>query len=240
MRSRLAVALFASFCAAPVAAEVHEPIAMSQATPLVRAAAETHRVAVRVVILSGSRWTLDAVNIRVAKTRDIIAQCGVRLDATIVELTAPGGGAGVLYASERSQEPTGMSTITGFLAQPKPTIYYVGAFTDNTGQSGTSRPRHTVSGAPIPEMDTAWIPYSEVPPYWHANYHVDAHELVHVLANIAHWSPPYRSPPGHMKGDADPNRPDPGLMVQNNYIRSNIIDTYLCERIKNHPSAAPL
>lgn len=224
--------------ALPASAEIHRPRAAAFDQTL-QSVPATVRVPLTVVILRGSRWTYDAVERRVARTREILSQCGVRLDATIVELASPSGSPSVLYERGNDQDRTGMRVVTQSLAQPKPTLFYVDGFSDNSGQGGTSRPPLTSEGQP--EADTAWIPYSDVPPGWQAAYHVDAHELVHVLADIGHWSPPYQPTAGRKKGDPpDPNAPDPGLMVGNSAIRTNVLAPFLCERIKKHPRAAPL
>jgi hypothetical protein len=229
-------------CALPAGAERHRFVPVDPERAVSPRGAElTHRIPLQIVILQGSRWTWDAVSARTVMTKEVLAQCGVRLDPTIVTLAAPSGRAGIIYAPARSQEPDGMATIVRALSQPKPTLFYVDAFVDNTGQGGTSRILQTVTaGQDVPEVDTAWIPYFDQKPSWQVNYHVDAHELVHVLADVRHWSPPYQSPPGHRKGDVDPNAPNPGLMSGNTMNRTNIIDPYLCERIKRHSSAAAL
>lgn len=234
---RLLPALLLLACALPAAAEIHAVVAAVVARVL-QAPPATHRIPLQVVILRGSRWTWSAVDRRVSLTRDILAQCGVRLEPTIVELKPPSDTASVLYEIGNDQDPTSMRVVSQTLAQAKPTMFYVDGFSDNTAQGGTARTPRTSAGTP--ELDTAWIPYYETAPGWQATYHVDAHELVHVLADIGHWSPPYQAPAGHQKGDDDPDRPNPGLMVGNNAIRTNALAPYLCERIKNHPRASPL
>lgn len=239
MRSPLLAAALLLGCALQAVAEPHEVFSVPDA-PALQAPPATHRIPVQFVILRGSRWTWAVVEQRVTKTKEVLAQCGVRLDTTISELVPPGPNATAIYDTKRSHEPTGMSTIVSALSQPKPTVFYVDGFPDNAAQGGTARPQHTAAGQVVPEVDTAWIPYFETPPPAHANYSVDAHELVHVLADIAHWSPPYQSPPGHAKGDFDPNKPEAGLMVRMPEIRTNILHPYICERIKKFPRATPL
>ena len=231
--------LLALVCAGPAAGEIHKPVAMESNAPAPLAAPATHLIPLQVVILHGSRWTWAEVDRRVAKTKEILAQCGVRLDATLVELKSPTGSPSVLYEFDNKLDPTSLRQVAQILARAKPAMFYVESFPDNTSQGGTARPRRTSAGHP--EADTAWIPYFETPPGWQASYHVDAHELVHVLADIGHWSPPYQSPPGRKKGDPpDPDRPIEGLMVANNILRSNALAPYLCERIKKHAGAEPL
>lgn len=237
MRPPLLLSALILACATPASAEIHNLVAATLARVL-QAPPATHRIPLQVIILRGSRWTWSAVDKRVALTRDILAQCGVRLETTIVELNPPAGTAFVLYELGNDQDPTSIRIVSQTLAQMKPTMFYVDGFSDNSSQGGTARTPRTSAGTP--ELDTAWIPYYDTAPGWQATYQVDAHELVHVLADVGHWSPPYQSPPGHKKGDDDPDRPDPGLMVGNNAIRTNSMAPYLCERIKKHPRAAPL
>jgi len=235
---RLLLVAFAVACAGRTAAENHEFLAAESWSASPKIPAATHRVPLQIVILRGSRWTWADVDRRVAKTREILAQCGVRLEPTIVELNSPSGSPSVLYQESSAQNPASLRVVAQTLAQSRPVLFYVESFSDNIAQRGTARIRTNSAGEP--EVDTAWIPYFE-PSNVQWSYQVDAHELVHVLADIGHWTPPYRSPPGRKKGDPpDPNAPDHGLMVGNPSVRTNVLAPFLCARIKSHPRAARL
>lgn len=200
--------------------------------------APTHAIALAVVILRGSSWTHDVVARRVAKTRDIVAQCGVRLDAAITELSSPSGSPDVVYDPDRAGEKGGMGAIASALGQAKPTLFYVGMFSDNEAQSGTSRPTFQAGGRA--DENTAWIPFPFDGPDVEHPYLVDAHELVHTIANTPHVE--YRACPRRARKE-DPVAPecaDQGLMAGNPLIRSNKISDALCARIKARPYARPL
>jgi hypothetical protein len=235
---RYSLAALLALTGLPASAEFHEDVPAVQSQPT-QSPPPTHRVPLSVVILRGSRWTYDVVQRRVAKAREIIAQCGVRLDPAFIELSSPGGGAGVLYKPASSGEPGGMGTLARALGQPKPILFYVERFADNSGQSGTARPPHTSAGTD--EVDTAWIAFTESNADGSGRYQVDAHELVHMLADVGHVGLGENRPPRRNKEDPiDPADLAQGLMVGNPILRSNRLSPALCARLKARTTARPL
>lgn len=201
--------------------------------------APTHAIPLRVVIFEGSGWTRPEVEGRLARVWDVVDRCGVRLaPVTVVELAPPSGTPSPVYARDRSGEPDGLGSVARAAgAGAGPTLFYIADFADRP-QPGTSRPRHQVGAAP--EADTAWITRAVLSEGHGDAYSVDAHELVHVLADIGHWAP--EDPPGtppRRKGDPGPRR-DAGLMAGSPNARSDRLDPSLCARIKSHPSARAL
>ena len=229
---------------APAFAGMHaamRPAPPSAVSILEDAPPPTHKIAVNVVILAGSSWARGAVEQRVTLTREILSQCALRLDGAIIERGLPSGGAGVLYDTDRSEEPAGMGTVARLLRpNAGPTLFYVGRFEDNAGQGGTSRPPFTSQGRP--EVDTAWIPHHDRVPGWQDAYHVDAHELVHVLADTGHSALPTfgRKPRRNKEDPVDQADRDGGLMVGNPALRSNKLAPELCDKMKRHPLAERL
>lgn len=114
-------------------------------------------------------------------------------------------------------------------------------FEDNFMQPGTSRPPFNHAGDP--EVDTAWITRLVLSPGYRDHYSVDAHELLHVLADTGHSV--LRSaedrPARPQKGEPS-DEPDRygGLMAGNPLIRSDVVDPSLCEKMRAHPLVRPL
>lgn len=236
--TRAPLAAILLMCAAGAAAERHAFDDSRAAAAIAPPPAPTHAIRLAVVILRGSPWTYDAVARRVAKTREIVAQCGVRLDPEISELSSPSGSPDVVYDPDHASEKAGMGTISSALGQTKPTLFYIRAFSDNGGQSGTSRPAFQARGAA--EEDTAWVPFPADGADAEHPYLVDAHELVHVIADTPHADFRTCAPRAHKEDPISPECADQGLMVGNPMLRSNRISDALCARIKERPYARPL
>jgi hypothetical protein len=199
----------------------------------------SHSIPFSAVILKGSGWTREAVQPRLAEVQRIIAQCGVRLDlGPVVEGELPGGGTELLYDRKAASAPNGLGTVTQLL-RPRagPALFYFAHFLDFK-QPGTARPAWTDAGTA--QLDTAWIAF---PPDEGQSYSVDAHELVHVLADTSHSSLPRVGPPSEKpKRDDSPQQPrqDGGLMSKYGRDRSNVIGDALCAKMKLHPAAVSL
>lgn len=237
-----ALAALSLLLAGAARGEIHSMgAARAGARSLLQAApAPTHRIPVNVVVLAGSHWLAESVERRVSMTRAILTQCAIALEPAIAVREPPWGSALVLYDDKRSEEPNGMGSVSRLLRpSAAPTLFYVEDFEDNEAQTGTSRPPFTSAGRP--EVDTAWIRFADHLPRWSDAYHVDAHELVHVLADTGHSAlPTFGRGRGRKEDPADPASQDGGLMAGNPFVRSNRIAAELCEKMKAHPFARRL
>ncbi|MBI4349673.1 MAG: hypothetical protein HY553_22750 [Elusimicrobia bacterium] len=197
------------------------------------------RIAVDVVLLRGTGWSRDVVERRLGRLGAVLRQCGVRLDAAITEASAPGAATRPLYDRARAQAPNGLGTITRALrTSARPVLFYIGPFEDNPGQA-TSRPRFDSAG--LDEVDTAWVPYGLGEGGAHACYLVDAHELVHTLADVGHPSLEYDGPRRARKEDPPyPGEQDGGLMAGNPGARTNVLGASVCDRLRKGPFAERL
>lgn len=201
----------------------------------------SHILKISLVTLSGTDWSRDEVAKEAQTLATLYAQCGIKLEAEIIQTRNNLGNAIVEDAKDRgplSRHQFGLRTPI----RNRAVVYLFDGFEGHRGSNSISTPlwHH---GADCSHLDYSWISSDAK----RKPYSVVAHELTHNLANVGHSPGLNRLKAGEPGWETNCDRNhylcNPGeeestersIMHGNSAYRPNRMTPLLCNRIKSHP-----